>query len=177
MDMLEGLQKIFASYPLWARALAGTGLAITFFTLVLVPRGSSGRQSASGTEAWLIIKGVEVFGRYPGAQVKAAAMVNDTRYLYPSVGGAEWLGVGPTMAPQQFKLPRPGPNGYEIRFEMLLREADVLHRTRSFTSVKSVFVKTLPFDDDYEVHLLEEGVRGPGVEGRVRFSVTTDPNI
>jgi hypothetical protein len=177
MDMLEGLQKFFASYPFWARVLAGTGLAITFFTLVLVPRGSSRPHSSSGTDAWLIIRGVEIFGRYPGAQVKVTAIVNDTKYLYPSVGGVEWLGVGPTMAPQQFKLPRPGPDGYEIRFEMLLREADVLDRTRSFTSVKSVFVKTLPFDGDYEVHLFEEGVRGPGVEGRVRFSVTTDPNI
>ena len=177
MDMLEGLQKFFASYPLWARALAGTGLAITFFTLVLVPRGSSRPQSVSGTDTWLIIKGVEIFGRYPGAQAKVTAIVNDTKYLYPSVGGVEWLGVGPTMSPQQFKLPRPGPNGYEIRFEMLLREADVLDRTRSFTSVKSVYVKTLPFDGDYEVHLFEERVRGPGVEGRIRFSVTTDPNI
>ncbi|HUP62691.1 MAG TPA: hypothetical protein VNA69_19980 [Thermoanaerobaculia bacterium] len=177
MDALEGLQKFFASYPAWARVVAGAGLATTFFTLLLAPRGVSGTEPKPAEDAWLIVKGVEMYGPYRDAQVKVTAIVNGTEYLYPSVPGVDWLAVGPTMAPQQFKLPRPGPDGYEIRFNMLLRESARPEAERSYTSVKSAFVRSLPFDGGYELHLVQRGVRGHGVAGKVRFSVTSNPNI
>ena len=38
MDAIESIWRFFTSYPLWARVLAGSGLALTFFTLLLVDR-------------------------------------------------------------------------------------------------------------------------------------------
>jgi hypothetical protein len=38
MNIVESLWQFLASYPLWARVLAGSGLAVTFFTLLLVER-------------------------------------------------------------------------------------------------------------------------------------------
>jgi hypothetical protein len=183
MDILESLQKFIASYPLWARIMAGGGIALTFFTLLLVPRtGGSPKSLDVSDRPWLIVKGVEFFGNYAGAQVKVTAFVNDTEFVYPSLAGVEWLEVGPTMAAQQFRLPPAGPNGYEIRFNMIVRERasdepnTFLYRD-SFTSVQRVFVKALPANGEYKLHLLRNAVRGPGVDAVIRFSVANDPNV
>ncbi len=38
MDWVEAVQRFFASYPMWARALAGGGIAVGVLTLLVVPR-------------------------------------------------------------------------------------------------------------------------------------------
>ena len=42
--------------------------------------------------------------------------VNGTKFTYPSVGGANWTEVSPSMSGHSFRLPKS--DRYEVRFEI-----------------------------------------------------------
>jgi len=128
-------------------------------------------------DAWLIFRGVDLFDRFPDAQVKVIANVNDTTFTYPTLPGVEWLGVGPTMSTQQFHLPPSGPRGYRIRFEMLLRQfPEHPEIVNTLKSTETVFITSLPIARSYSLHLVDHSVRGPAIVAVVSFSVSADPN-
>lgn len=128
-------------------------------------------------EAWLIFRGVDLFDRFPNAQVRVIANVNDTTFTYPTLPGVEWLGIGPTMAPQQFRLPPPGPHGYRIRFEMLLRRLpEYPEDVNTLKSTETVFITSLPVERTYSLHLVDGNVRAPAIVAVVNFTVSSDPN-
>lgn len=76
----------------------------------------------------LKIERVELFPHSDSASVQVNAIVNGTRFTYPSIGGAEWLQIAPSMAGQIFRLPKA--DHYEIRFEMLKREQGIIEETK-----------------------------------------------
>jgi len=132
------------------------------------------------TDAWLIIRGVDLFQQIPNAKVKVKAVVNGTSFTYPTLSGVEWMGVGPTMAPQQFHLPPPGPHGYAIRMEMFTRSLDDNGRETAnsviFKSTETIFVTSVPIDKNYYLYAVNYHFRGPDIEAVVKFSISPDPN-
>ena len=182
LETIDGVQRFFASYPMWARALASAGFLVGILTLVLAPRsappsaiadqgGSRGQgtdtSSSQGQLYWLTVDGIELFPANPQAEVQVQIDVNGTVFQYPSVGGVEWMNVGPAMSPQRFRLPPIGA-GYDVRLEMTVREGSLVTRLAS-QSVESVSV--LPFKSTYQLHQVSGMTRAAGVAATVTYSV------
>ena len=119
---------------------------------------------------WLVVEGVELFGRLPDEHVKVTAHVNGTTFVYPDLEGVEWTAVGPAMASQTFLLPT-GADRIEIRFEM---------ESRSGLQFKSPDVDVvgpaeLPHAGDYNLHQVENRARAAPVSAAVRYTLTRNP--
>ena len=121
METFESIIKFISSYPAWAKALVFGNLICICATLVFAPRAVPESPSVKSSDTYqLRIDRVELFPHSDSAVVQVFAIVNGTKFRYPSVGSVEWLKVAPTMAGQTFRL--PSADRYEIRFEMLKRE-------------------------------------------------------
>ena len=128
MESLKDMLEFVNSYPLWAKLLAMGGLAITAATLVFAPRNARSASTSAGSDIIVLrIKEVDLFPGDSGASVKVTATVNNVDYKYPSVGGVEWLKVGPNMSPGVFQI--PSATHYEIRFAMTFRKGTAQPRS------------------------------------------------
>jgi len=153
----------------WLMGIVGS--VIVAAAIALMPRllgdsGDSGDPQPTA-DAWLVIESVESFG---GPQeVRVLAFVNGTEFVYPSIGGVEWLEVGPSMSAGKFKLPRS--TEYEVRFEM--NDAG----GNSYISQERAIVRArdLPFQGEYNVHKVSDGSRVAPVSAAIRFKVTRQP--
>jgi hypothetical protein len=132
--------------------------------------------------AWLVIEGMDFYAGRPGTQVRVTASVNDTEYIYPSVGGVQWLEVGPGMSAQKFRLP-PADETYTIRFEAAVRvpgengEPDTLG---TLTSVEEDIVniaEDIPFSGRYVLHTLDpvHMSRSAQANAEIAYLITYDP--
>ena len=147
METFDAVVKFITSYPVWARVLVVISLSVVVLTLSLAPRSTADTKAKEAPlvekddASWLIVDGVDLYGYSRGAQIKLHIDVNGTKFVYPTLEGVEWLGVGPTMASQQFPLPRPGRDGYEIQMQMDIRsQGGAVYDVRS---VRKVFVKDI----------------------------------
>jgi hypothetical protein len=180
MEAVDTIFKFITSYPAWARILIVISLAVIVLTLTLVPRGTSDAKAKEASlmdkddQAWLIVDGVDLYDPYGEPQIKLHINVNGTKFVYPTLDGVEWLGVGPTMASQQFSLPGPGINGYEIQMQMYVKGKG--GGTYDLRSVRKVFVQEVPFAGRYNLHTVNDGSRDPGISASVRFHIGRNPN-
>jgi hypothetical protein len=126
-------------------------------------------------QVWLIILGVDVFGG-DRTEIQLTADINGTQFVYPTLAGVLWLEAGPTMAAQQFALPPPADYGYKLQFTMQMRRSEFRKNVRTLKSVESLFINRIPAEKIYNLHVVEEGARAPGVGAVVRFRLSTDPN-
>jgi hypothetical protein len=113
--------------------------------------GSKDAQS----DIWLCIDGVESYEYHDSSDVRIKAIVNGVEFVYPSVGGVEWLGIGPSMAGQVYRLPRTR-DVYRVRFEAQTKwtnpEYDDYTEYSHFKSVKEVIIdpkEDVPFEERY----------------------------
>ena len=178
MEMLENAIKFISSYPTWAKGLLLLNLACIGATLVFAPRSTTVLDGGSSTEiekTWVLkILGVTLFPDSPSDQVQVSAFVNGTEFLYPSIGGVEWLKVGPAMAGQTFKLPKA--EQYEVRFEMRKRTGPDPAVAR-LLSQETVTLARVPRRGSYSLHGFDPvGLTRSGtVSAEVLFSFEEAP--
>ena len=165
------------SYPLWAKAIVVVGILAVVATLALAPRKST-EVSAAATgplppapkptgNPHLCITGVNLFPDTPKASVRVTAIVNGTEFVYPSLEGVQWLQVGPSMSPQCFRLP-DSINGYQMRFEMTLKDRQV---TKQMKSTEVVQADKPPLNRKYALHVVSSMTRGADVSAEVLFTL------
>jgi hypothetical protein len=141
-----------------------------------------GKEDKPPRDVWMVIEGLEFFSTLPGAQVRVVANVNGTEFIYPSVGGVEWLEVGPSMSSQVFHL-LPAQERYIVRFEAAIRvpaEAGRPGITGRLTSVKEAIVNVdsgFPFVDKYILHTFDpvHMSRGASAQAVLNYRLTCDP--
>ncbi len=171
METLEGFIKFISSYPTWAKLLLLGNLICIVATLIFAPRAASQPPADESTGMYqLKIEGVELYPHSDEAVVQVHAIVNGTKYIYPSVGGVEWMKVGPTMAGQTFRLPTA--ERYEIRFEMIHRQGDrgIKKKLLSVETISFVEGKT---EGRYPLHDFDQlsKTRDSGINAEVIYSI------
>ncbi|WP_339137519.1 MAG: hypothetical protein WGN25_05560 [Candidatus Electrothrix sp. GW3-4] len=195
MKFISDFAPFIASYPGFVKVLFILWVFISaalFVSLILarssnppakeVATGNSKRSAASARDVWMIIEGLEFFAARPGAQVRVTANVNGTNFLYPSVGGIEWLEVGPSMSSQVYHLP-PTRERYLVRFEAEVRiparagKEEILGK---LTSVKEDIIAAqgdIPFSGKYILHTFDPVHMARGAEARAMllYRLTYDP--
>jgi hypothetical protein len=143
---------------------------------------AAGGRARTAAKAWLVIEGMEFFAALPGAQVRVTAYVNGTEYVYPSVGGVEWLEVGPGMSAQKFRLP-PADDDYIVRFEAAVRvpqKGKKPQATGTLTSVAEDVVNVatdIPFSGRYILHTFDRVhmARSAQANAELVYRITYDP--
>ncbi len=137
METLESIIKFISTYPTWAKGLVFGNLICIVATLVFAPRvvESKTLEANPSNTYQLRIDRVELFPHSNSAVIQVLAIVNGTKFMYPSIGGVEWLKVAPSMAGQTFRL--PSSDRYDVRFEMQKRE-DSLDSEAKLLSVETI---------------------------------------
>jgi hypothetical protein len=151
MSSLEAVLKFLASYPTWAKVAMLGGFAVIVAVAILSPRSpidaeAQTQAGATGLPSKTVtfkIHGVSSAGLPDAASVRVTAIVNGKAFLYPSLGGVDWLDVGPTMSSQSFQVPKAAQ--YEIRFEMEVKGGP------RHVSQETIQVATVPFTGDYRL--------------------------
>lgn len=182
-----------APYPSFVKALVALWLVLTAalaaaLLLAAPPKREGPATVADAPEragskgAWLVIEGLEFFAAAPGAQVRVTAHVNGVPFVYPSVGGVEWLEVGPGMSAQKFHLP-PTREAYLIRFEAKARapaRSGEGWTEGALTSVDEHRVRApqdLPHEGVYVLHTLDpiHRARSASAEATISYRVVETP--
>jgi hypothetical protein len=183
METLAGLIKFLESYPTWAKLCALGGVVFTILVLVLAPRIDATASSAQ-RRVYLWIKAAELYPEDPSAKVRIDAYVNDTVYKHPSVGGVEWMKLGPGMATRKFNL--PSATEYQIRFEMFV-VSDLRKKTMALGgdrgesndperkgSQEVVTIKRLPYDGTYNLYEIDHNTREAAATASISFGLITE---
>jgi hypothetical protein len=180
MASFKDLISFLSSYPVWVKGLVaawvvltGMGAAVLVFTHPA--READKQKTLSGV--WLKIKNVETFSsEWSDAGVRVTADVNGNSFVYPSIGGVQWVMMGPDMAAGLYKL--PDSEIFPINFSMMAKHQGK-DDTMKFVSQKSVVVQKsdLPFSQTYPLFQLgSELMRGGAIKAQVSFSISGDPS-
>jgi hypothetical protein len=181
MEMLETFLRVLNSYPLWAKISAIGGVAFSILVLVFTPRSELTAGGGRGDGSiFLRITGVKLFPADPNVEVQLLAIVNGTEYVHPSIGGVEWMKVGPAMSQKLIELPKA--TNYEIRFEMRIRNQPDLNNSQGerhlasepFDRAGSQLVNNiwaLPFSDEYPLYELDGKTRNAQVRAVVKYII------
>ena len=153
--------------------LAGTlGAAAISGIIALYVHWTTVEPSApNGPAAYeLRIDRVELFPHSDSAVVQVLAIANGIEFRYPSIGGVEWLKVAPSMAGQTFRL--PAAEQYDIRFEMLKREASTDDDAK-LLSVETVSFAGGSTSGKYALHGFDpaSGTRSGNIGAEVSYSI------
>jgi hypothetical protein len=146
------------------------------------PAVANAAAGSGARKAWLVVEGMEFFAARPGVQVRVTANVNGTEYVYPSVGGVEWLEVGPGMSAQKFRLP-PESDEYIVRFEAAVRvpgKGKQRAVTGKLTSVTEDIVHVagdIPYTGRYVLHTFDpvHMARSAQANAELSYRITYDP--
>lgn len=189
--MFETILRVLNSYPFWAKICAVGGVTFSVLVLVFAPRTDASAQpkspnaqtvspTAPGQTIFLRIIGVKLFPDDPNAEVQVLAIVNQTTYEHPSVGGVKWMKVGPDMSPKLIELPKALL--YQIRFEMHIRGGSDLTSTKEKNLADKPFMRSgsqlidnitkLPFSEEYKLYNIKDGIRDASVRASVSYSIT-----
>jgi|GEM_PF-3767888 len=187
METIVSVLKFISSYPLWAKLLVLIGLGIVVVTLVFAPREVESDAPkppkplgpTKGDSIFMKIKAIQLFPTDPEAEVRVTAYVNGTEFVHPSVGGVQWMRVGPSMSEKIIPLPKA--DRYEISFEMTFRSEKKLSGGTKSLQVRSGFqkaksqmvtpVSTLPFSEDYRLYLVNDGSRAASVKAIIPYEI------
>jgi hypothetical protein len=180
MAWFKDVVDFLSSYPIWVKgfvaawvALTGVGAAILVFTHPTI----EAEQPKMSNGIWLKIKGVETFAsEWSDAGVRVTADINGNSFIYPSIGGAEWVMIGPDMAAGLFKL--PDSELFQINFSLVAKHQGK-DDTMKFVSQKSVVARKgdLPVSETYPLFQLgTELMRGGAIKMQISFSISGDPS-
>jgi hypothetical protein len=171
METLLNAVNFVVSYPVWARVTVLTLLALVAVILLLAPR-SMERPPQPGTPAgaqvFMRVSGVRLFPDNPDADVQISIFVNNTEYVFPSVGGAQWMKVGPSMSEKI--IPIPAADTYYTRFEMRIRDGSTLEASRQ-VSQNIAPIHKVPYAEKYRLYPLVNDTRGAGVSAEISYSL------
>ena len=168
-----------APYPFWVKWLIIGWILFTggCVGVLIITNPQATANTAHEEDFWLKINRVEIFNStWTSAGVRVIAEVNGNTFTYPSVGGAQWVMVGPGMSPGLFKL--PPSEVFQITFSMNAKHQAVNDETK-FVSQRIVVIRKdqVPKTDSYAVHELgAEKMRGVGIAAEISFSVLNQPN-
>jgi hypothetical protein len=133
------------------------------------------------TVIYLRIKGVQVFPEADGTYVHVRAKVNGIVYDYPSVGGVNWMEVGPSMGGKIIEI--PAATSYRISFELQMKNGPAFGGRESFKRVTesapqnyssniATPVTTLPFSENYNLYKVDGDRRGAAVGAHISYELS-----
>jgi len=164
---------------MWARLLVLCCISVAIATLVLAPRTATtqpGKPAAPAVDpvkkdqqVFVRIKPIKLFPERPNAEVQLSIFVNGTEYRHPSVGGVEWMKVGPSMSEKIIEVPTS--SRYDIRFEMRLRDGPTLKTQQQLAAQQVTPVKALPYSEEYRLYQVENKSRAASVSAVVSYEV------
>jgi hypothetical protein len=181
VETVNNLLQLIGSYPAWAKVLVLAAAGIIIATLVFAPRqGISASkndlpdqplasqnklpdQPPANQRVYLRIRAIKLFPTNPEAEIRVIAHVNGTSYVHPSIGGAEWMKVGPAMSEKVVEIPQS--EIYEVYFEIEQRSG------RSMRSQLVQPVKTLPFKDEYKLFGMSAKTRDGNVKAVIPYEI------
>jgi hypothetical protein len=178
MDTIESIIRFAGSYPMWARILVLACLSAIVATLLLAPRAGITQPTKAGAataepakkdqQVFVRVKPIRLFPDRPNAEVQLSVFVNGTEYKHPSVGGVEWMKVGPQMSEKIIEVPTA--SRYDVRFEMRLREGPTL-KTQQHMAQQVTPIMSLPYSEEYRLYQVENKSRAAGVSAVVSYEV------
>jgi hypothetical protein len=173
MDWLKfigNLVPFLAPYPSWVKiafSVAVLAVAVGIVGLI-VAAPPPGGANATGSEAYLIIRGVSLTGN-PHATIKVKAIVNRDEanrkeYWYPAVEtGVNFVTVGPQMGPETFTL--SGQQLYTISFEIHVSDGGILTSTENQPVAVDGSLRS------YIVRQVVDGIKSDVVGGVVSYQL------
>lgn len=183
METVETLIKFINSYPLWAKAGIIAGAFFSISIAVFAPRdihASPNNQDNESTtkRTYMRIEGVKLYPDNENIDIQVFAFVNGTSFKHPSVGGVEWMKVGPNMSHKIIELPKA--EAYQIRFELRYKEGDVVLGSstnlvpKEFNRMASQMVTQVlkyPFTEVYNLYKVNDRSRGASVSASVKYTL------
>lgn len=183
---LKGFVEFLTAYPAWAKVAVVFCLAVAAGVLVLAKPEK--QKSTSGDRPVLLtIERVSLFPDDPSAQVKILAHVNGIVFEHPSVGGVEWMKVGPAMSEKVIAL--PPSKSYEIRFEAKIRgttplqglpvvlpqaavQGNVTGHDKLLASQTIRHIWDLPHEEEYRLYNVDGEIRDATPKATVKFRLS-----
>ncbi len=181
METFDSIIKFLSSYPIWAKAGIIGGLLFSSTILVFAPREISAnglKGNENFTRVFMRIEEIRLFPVNENTEIQLYAIVNGNRYRHPSVGGIEWMKVGPGMSHKVIELPKT--DRYEIRFELIYRNGkEIIGSTTILENVKEKAmmsqmirrVMKIPFSEEYELYPVKNKTRSASVGASVSYSI------
>ena len=130
---------------------------------------ASDKSINTDNDVWLRIGPVEFYDdTHRNDGVRVTVDINGNTFVYPNIGGADWLKVSPNMAPGVNKV--PPSDRYIISASMKTLSKD---GTFNFISQNRLIIdkNKIPYSAEYYVFLLgTEGMRGGAVGPQYRYS-------
>jgi hypothetical protein len=178
METIESILRFAGSYPTWARILVLGCLSAIVATLLLAPRSGTtqptkpvavaGESAKKDQQVFVRVKPIKLFPERPNAEIQLSVFVNGTEYKHPSVGGVEWMKVGPSMSEKIIEVPTA--SRYDVRFEMRLREGATL-KTQQHMAQQVTPIKALPYSEEYRLYPVENKSRAASVSAVIAYEV------
>lgn len=184
IDFFTKFLEFIDSYPHWAKALVLAGVVLIMGTLVLSPRetasaaGTSTRPDPSST-VFIKIGAIQQLGGQPIEAIKLRVFVNQNSFQHPSVGNAEWMGIGPGMSHKIIEL--TPADSYRVRFEAIVKvddqnitlDRDQAPNTQQHQSqtVFAISHEDLPRNDQYQLYRVENSTRSAAPSIGVEYSI------
>lgn len=180
MDTILAFLKFVDSYPSWAKIAIVAGLLFSLAVALLSPRsGSTNGGIENEKTTYLRIGEVKLYPSDENTDIQIYAIVNSTRYKHPSVGGVEWMKVGPSMSHKIIELPES--EMYSIRFELKYKTGavDSTGETMNITTetddmMMSQLVERIveyPFSETYNLYKVNDSTRASSVSASVEYSL------
>lgn len=171
IKFITSIVPFISPYPWWVKSaisLFVLSAAVSIIGLIVAApkQVAHSENQPLPSKAWLIVEGVTAFGRFNPA-VKVTADINGGTYVYPTLNGVDWLEVGPTMAPQRFRIPLN--DTYDVRFSIDTRDG------RSLASVETQVVKgSTQGSRRYSLREVFRGQRSAPISAEVSYQIVVE---
>jgi hypothetical protein len=151
--------------------------------------------AAAGSSVFFTIRGITLAPEANGRLVHLHGKVNDTEFDYPSVAGAWWAQVGPSMSLRTIQVPLRDDGFYYVSFSLdMKREGDAgaaahaesdtandgllrIDAPVQASSQQAVPIHSLPFSGDYALYVIDPAsqLRFANVIATVHYSMSAQP--
>jgi hypothetical protein len=176
MDMVDSVLKFLEAYPTWAKAAVLAAVVVIAGVLLFakLPAKLPPPPPPPGTTAYLHVTGVALHPPDPSAAVRIAIDVNGTVTLFPSVGAAQWMQVGPGMNPKT--IPLPAFPTYQVSFSMEYRDKRKAQNETplQFTRERQATVaaaQPMPASGEYKLYSVTKGAAAAGVVAVINYRI------
>lgn len=183
MATIEAFLKFVDSYPAWAKLAIVAGLLFSLAVVLLSPRSGNTNSAATDENSekttFLRIGEVKLYPSDENIDIQIYAIVNNTRYKHPSVGGVEWMKAGPSMSPKIIEL--PDSDTYSIRFELKYKTGGAgsageslnitMARDEMMISQVEQRIVEYPFSETYKLYKVNDNSRASSVSASVDYTL------
>lgn len=178
MEVLNEFLKMINAYPIWAKAIVLSAIAVAIGVLIFAkPTINKSPPIEDVSQLYLRISRVALFPDDPSAEVQIIASVNGTEYIFPSVANVKWMRVGPDM--NQKIIPIPLADIYQISFHMNYRSGLSAGNEKPDKLIRTLRQglpppTTFPHNAEYKLYPITSATTSSAVSAVITYQVGTD---